>query len=448
MFDRLVAAFGEGNVFKDVDSIPLGSDFAQVIAEQLKDCNVVIVVIGRFWLTVRGQDKTPRLQDPADYVRIEIEQALNSRALVVPALIGNVAMPGEAELPDPIRRLARKNAISIRPDPDFHRDMDRLVRSIQEHFNRKDLASPSPVPPKQRSGLATPPNTARVVEAQLAFPREFTNSIGMRFVLIPAGKFLMGSPDDEEGREYGWGGEGPLHEVAITRPFYLGIHPVTQEQYEKVMGNNPSYFSAEGRGKDKVRGLDTRSFPVEQVSWEEAQTFLQQLAARKEEKEKTRQYHLPTEAEWEYSCRGGHPSHMFHFGNTLTPRQANYDNIIGRTSEVGSYPANAFGLFDMHGNVWEWCQDWYKGDYYQNSPRQDPTGPSEGQYLYRRGVIWNLFSPPVDPPGPSNGMGRVLRGGGWHSIGQCCRSAFRTGCFPTDRSYYLGFRAAVVLSGE
>jgi hypothetical protein len=151
IFDRLVAAFGERAVFKDVDSIPLGSDFANVIAEQLNDCNVVIVVIGRFWLTVRGQDGAPRLHNPADYVRIEVEQALNSRALVIPVLVGNVAMPSEAQLPESIRQLARKHAVSIRPDPDFHRDMDRLVRSLIEHFKQKKSRNVSPVSPARQA---------------------------------------------------------------------------------------------------------------------------------------------------------------------------------------------------------------------------------------------------------------------------------------------------------
>jgi hypothetical protein len=145
MFDRLVAVFGQGNVFKDVDSIPLGSDFADVIAERLNECDVVIVVIGRFWLTVRGEDGKPRLNDPGDYVRIEIEQALNSRALVVPALVGNLDMPREAQLPKSIQRLARKHAISVRPDPDFHRDMDRLIRGLQEHLDRKSSPDAQPI---------------------------------------------------------------------------------------------------------------------------------------------------------------------------------------------------------------------------------------------------------------------------------------------------------------
>jgi hypothetical protein len=138
MFDRLVTTFGKGSVFKDVDSIPLGFDFADLIAERLHDCKVVIIVIGPFWLTVRSQDGTPRLYNPTDLVRIEVEQSLKSRALVVPALVGNAAMPHEEELPPSIQKLTRKNAISIRPDPDFHRDMDRLIHGLQNYFSQNN----------------------------------------------------------------------------------------------------------------------------------------------------------------------------------------------------------------------------------------------------------------------------------------------------------------------
>jgi hypothetical protein len=150
IFDRLVAAFGIGNVFKDVDSIPLGADFANVIAEQLYDCDIVIVIIGRFWLSVRAQDGLSRLHNPKDYVRIEIEQALLSRALVVPALVGSTGMPQEEQLPESIRDLTRRNAIPIRPDPDFHRDVDRLIRGLQDYcgLNKPINAAPAARAPK------------------------------------------------------------------------------------------------------------------------------------------------------------------------------------------------------------------------------------------------------------------------------------------------------------
>jgi formylglycine-generating enzyme required for sulfatase activity len=280
-------------------------------------------------------------------------------------------------------------------------------------------------PPKEPEGPAGKAALPPAPPAALAQPS--TNSIGMRLVLIPAGTFTMGSPPDEAGRR---ADEGPQHEVEITRPFYLGLHEVTQAQYREVMGNNPSYFAPTGGGKEKVRNQDTDSFPVETVSWEDAVRFCERLSARAEEKRAGLRYRLPTEAEWEYACRGGVPLPYpaFHFGNSLSSRQANFegnnpyggaekDVYLQRTTKVGSYAPNRFGLFDMHGNVWEWCADWYGEDYYQASPRQDPQGPR-------------------------NGTRRVLRGGSWLYSGQNCRAAYRGRSEPGGPYVTFGFRVA------
>ena len=244
--------------------------------------------------------------------------------------------------------------------------------------------------------------------------QEFVNSIGMKLALIPAGKFLMGSPASEAERS---GDEGPQHEVEITKPFYLGIHPVTQEQYATVMGKNPAHFT-----KDEGGGP---SHPVEQVSWEDAVEFCHKLSEKPEEKRLGRMYRLPTEAEWEYACRGGAPSaRPVHFGDSLSSAQANFNGnypyggeskgqYLERTTAVGSYKANAFGLFDMHGNVWEWCADWFR-DYPRKSLK--------------------------DPAGPATGTHRVLRGGSWSYFGHDCRSAFRDYDDPGYRSHSVGFR--------
>jgi uncharacterized protein (TIGR02996 family) len=257
---------------------------------------------------------------------------------------------------------------------------------------------------------------------------EVVNAIGMRLALIPPGRFRMGSPSSEtHRREY----EGPLHEVEITRPFYLGVFPVTQAQWQAVMGSNPSYFSATGDGKVQVKGMDTSSFPVETVSWEDAHVFLERLSALPEEVKSGRRYRLPTEAEWEYCCRSGASSSTaFHFGDSLTFTQANFNGqepygaaekgpLPGRTCLVGSYRPNALGLYDMHGNVWEWCLDWVDERYYGACPAQDPPGPSHGSY-------------------------RVLRGGGWWYDGRYCRSAFRGLNSPEHRHHDSGLRVVAV----
>jgi uncharacterized protein (TIGR02996 family) len=149
------------------------------------------------------------------------------------------------------------------------------------------------------------------------------NSVGMRFVLVPAGRFVMGSPEDEEGRD---GDEGPQHEVAITRPFWMGAFPVTQQEYERVAGINPSHFSKTGSGKKKVKRLETSCFPVESVSWEDAVAFCTKLSSLPDESATGRVYRLPTEAEWEYACRAGASDGApFHVGRFLSSAQANFD---------------------------------------------------------------------------------------------------------------------------
>jgi formylglycine-generating enzyme required for sulfatase activity/predicted Ser/Thr protein kinase len=257
------------------------------------------------------------------------------------------------------------------------------------------------------------------------------NSIGMKFVLIPAGRFVMGSPAGEADRA---ADEGPQHEVVLTRPFYLGEFQVTQHEYEQVTGQMSSHFSHHGDGQDKVRDLDTGRFPVEQVSWEDAVAFCRLLSDLAQERRRGRIYRLPTEAEWEYACRGGvMGSEPFSFGTALSSYQANFNGTypyggaqpgpyLERTTTVGSYPANGFGLHDMHGNVWEWCSDWY------------------GEYLRSEGPL-------RDPGGPRNGSRRVMRGGAWNYTGKSCRSAVRNGLIPGNRYKIVGFRVVLLVEG-
>ena len=256
-----------------------------------------------------------------------------------------------------------------------------------------------------------------------------TNSIGMKLRRIPAGEFLMGSPDSDPGATED---EKPQHRVRISRPFYMGVYAVVQEEYQRVMAHNPSFFSATGHGKNKVTGLNTARFPVEQIRWPDAMDFCRRLSELPAEKQAGRVYRLPTEAEWEYACRAGTTT-AFHCGDSLSSRQANFNGnhpyggaakgpFLSRSAEVGSYPPNAFGLYDMHGNVWQWCADWYGRTYYQESPVDDPRGPTQGSR-------------------------RVIRGGEWYGDARDCRSAFRYADLPTGVFYVMGFRV-VMTSGD
>jgi len=253
-----------------------------------------------------------------------------------------------------------------------------------------------------RTDPAKPPDAATVKKhmtpAQLALGDPVVNSVGMLLVPIPAGEFQMGSPDSEAGRV-----ENEIqHVVKIAKPFYLGQHEVTQGQFERVMGKTPSHF----KGKQN---------PVETVRWNEAVEFCRKLSELPEEKAAGYVYRLPTEAEWEYSCRAGTQT-MYSFGDSESELgdYAWYIKNSGVTTHpVGSKKPNAWGLYDMHGNVREWCQDWH-GDYPSGSVT-DPTGAASGSY-------------------------RVHRGGSWGLNSGLCRSALRIWDAPDDRYHYLGFR--------
>jgi formylglycine-generating enzyme required for sulfatase activity len=236
-------------------------------------------------------------------------------------------------------------------------------------------------------------------------PKEITNSIGMKLLLLPTGTFTMGSPLGESERR----DNERQHSATISGPFWLGIYEVTQSQYEGVMGENPCDFE----GADR---------PVESVSWEDAVEFCRRLSALREEREAGRVYRLPTEAEWEYACRAGSTT-AFSFGDDrgqLGDHGWFSSNSGSETHPVGQKQPNAWGLYDMHGNVWEWCGDFY-GEY--------PTGAV------------------TDPEGPKEGLVRVLRGGSWGSVAARCRSSYRLRSNPSYRLIDFGFRVALGSSG-
>ncbi len=283
-----------------------------------------------------------------------------------------------------------------------------------------------------------------------------TNSIGMTLKFVPSGTFLMGSnkadvqlavQSDSYFRADEAKSEQPQHRVQITKPVYMAQYETTQAQYEQVMGINPSTFSATGGRRAEVADQATDQFPVDMVSWFDAVEFCIKLS-EKEGREpcyrltnierargsinsanvlilKGNGYRLPTEAEWEYACRA-ETTTPFHFGLKSNGAEANVDGNApfgptakgpykARTATVGSYSANAFGLYDMHGNVSEWCQDWYDEEYYSRRVE-------------------------LDPQGAANGTSRVQRGGSWFSGNRNLRSAGRGSSAPTSRENDCGFR--------
>ncbi len=302
----------------------------------------------------------------------------------------------------------------------------RLIRAIEFQF-RKSSAAPAK-PPRETTVPTAKPESSPSSSAQ-----KVSNSLGMALVRIEPGSFLMGSSKDPIDRlmrefpdsEREWlDAEQPQHTVKITRLFYLGAHPVTQGQYQAVMGNSPSYF----KGSDDL--------PVEMVSWFDAVAFCNRLSERERRAPFYRidgtevtilggdGYRLPTEAEWEYACRAG-SSTLYPFGDNASAlgEFAWYTkNSENKTHPVGQKSSNAWGLHDMLGNVWEWCADWYDEKYYASSP-------------------------PADPAGASGAAFRVFRGGSWSFDPRYCRSALRNGFAPADWGSNLGFRLSLGQSG-
>jgi formylglycine-generating enzyme required for sulfatase activity len=535
IYDRLAGHFGHDEVFLDVDTIPFGVDFRTYLTDWVSGCDGVIVVIGSRWLDCRFENGPMagqrRLDDPADFVRIEVATALARDIPVIPVLVGGSSMPGPDQLPPDLSGLAFRNAAEVRSGRDFHLHMDRLIRWL----GRPPKPVPPPEPKAQRkperiqpsrreappraeeAGGAVPAASVSTPEAPVeALPldvdppgRELTNSIGMSLVSIPAGEFAMGSPDEDSGDsldekpqhrvwistrfylsrfmdrlirwleevgcavpatsvstpeapgealppdvdppgreltnsigmslvsipagEFAMGSpdedsgdsldEKPQHRVWISTRFYLSRFQVTQDQYQQVMGDNPSFFKGDG------------CLPVEMISWFDAIAFCNRLSEREKlapyykvaGQEVTiaggQGYRLPTEAEWEYACRAGSTTRYgYEDEATKLGDYAWYDDnskVIGsrQTHRVGQKRPNAWGLHDMHGNIWEWCWDWYAPNFYNQSLDKDPAGPATGSI-------------------------RVLRGGSFNDSASNLRSAIRYRNRPTNRNSDFGVRPA------
>jgi formylglycine-generating enzyme required for sulfatase activity len=296
----------------------------------------------------------------------------------------------------------------------------------ESHGNFTGFRVVVPVPDRQAPALLRAPFTKEQADLaraewsaflhiaerkQLPLPK----GAKLELVLIPPGKFRMGT-------EGNMATEAP-HEVTIEKPFYLAVTETTQEQYQAVTGENPSYFQAEGSGKDKLGAItDTSKFPVDTVNWYEAEAFCRQIKAE-----------LPTEAQWEFACRAGTTTE-YHFGTSLNGDEANCKGtdpfgtaILGpflqRTTAAGSYKPNAFGLFDMHGNVYEWCQDQTT-----KAEHVEATGPK----------------PPAKPAKDAKDY-RILRSGAWDRPPKMCRSAYRGYNMPGFHANFNGFRVVVPL---
>jgi len=509
LFNDLIARLGENSVFMDVDSIALGRDFRSVLQETTASCDLMLVLIGRNWVEAKDEGGRIRLQNPADYVRLEIDAALKRDIAVTPVLVQGAGMPAAEDLPAEIRDLAYRNGFELSHSR-WESDVGEMVRrldldgpgggrqvkpvaleqSVLAPSGSRGISATPAVPqakaqrelfgwrvrptrrqtigiaalavagtgvaiaaPSIRRLLSRPAlrtisfDAASVDERGMRNPREkysaaiFTEALGLGagldMVSIPAGSFTMGAPADEPERRPN---EGPQHHVTLAA-FFIGASPVSQAQWAAVISAHPDRIHLElDPSPSFFKGID---LPVESISWSQAEEFCLRLAAITGQP-----YRLPSEAEWEYACRAGTTT-SFNVGPTITAELANYcgtggavcgDNggksvasdvyndvqyssgaygqgpvgvFRGTTTRPGTFPPNRFGLYDMHGNVWEYCLDKW-ADSYADAPLDGTpytSGPRDSQ--------------------------RVLRGGSWSHNPAICRSAYRDSIDP-DLSGWQG----------
>ncbi len=446
-----VCGFDEVFVDRDTGKIPAGSNYRDEIEKAVRASDVILVLIGEKWQSLLDQKR----DDPNDMVQLEIRLGLELNKKVVPILLGG-PMPGLGDLPEPLRDFHFCNGQSFEPDT-----MDSLLPLLLKSLLGESEAAPSPPEPQPpsdginllRDYAAKARQRAEAEASREQRLAERKKAWGDQFAQFQE---LRGNPhlDSEEIREAlqtlcrhwevefpdDWDGKMPLKTewvgeslvlkqsfeerfelgngvrmpfcyipagsfqrkgftITLTKDFWLAKYPITQGEWTAIMGSNQSHFTKAGERA-----------PVERVSWDDAWEFCQKTSLR-----------LPTEAEWEYACRAGTTGDYNVDGESLDELGWYIQNSGETTHPVGEKMPNAWGLHDMHGNVWEWCQDWCEDAY----PKQDLT----------------------DPTGPQGGPFRVYRGGCISSSAAGCRSAYRGATRPSPRSFDLGFRPLLVPSG-
>lgn len=396
LYDHIEAKFQPEQIFMDIDMEP-GLDFVEEIEGAVSSCDVLIAVIGPQWLGISDDAGRRRIDGEQDWVRLEIATALARKIRVIPCLVDKARMPRGAELPEDLALLARRQAVTLTHER-FRADVERVTKVIARILGGK----PKVERPKREAAPRSRPAVADraaspSVPAEPVEKGQVITAQGLEYVWIPPGTFQMGAlPDDDLARN----NEKPRHEVEITAGLWMSRTAVT-------VGSYKVFTEATGREMPEAPEFNARwnkqNHPVVNVSWENATAYCEWAGGR-----------LPSEAEWEYAARGGKSGLLYPHGNELTKRDAQYDSSDG-TAEVGRYAPNGYGLYDMAGNVWEWCSDWYGEEYYKSSPRQDPQGPSNGDY-------------------------RVLRGGSWYYYPWYLRVSGRSWVPPDFRSSGFGFR--------
>lgn len=433
IYDALEARFGRERVFKDVDNIPVGVNFGDYIKTILPRCRVALILMGPHWTGVQDSAGRRRLEDPNDWVRVEVETALATPGLqVVPVLVNGAQMPRAEELPASLQPLLLLNAAVIRRDPDFRSDIERLGTALRASVRTGLLdlgAIGGAGKPARHSNLKAPPSKSRslwvgaagasalIVAALLSWQpisrfllsargdasQVDTTGISQspaasapplrdgealrdcdvicpEMVIVPGGSFTMGS--DAPGRA---ADEHPAHQVTISR-FAVAKYETTFSEWDACVAAGACRTVSD---KNWGRG----NHPVINVSWDDAQTYVRWLSQRT-----GHTYRLLSEAEWEYAASGGTRT-PYWWGDAAPScdaavrNGANFDPCNHRTVSVGSYAANPFGLYDVHGNVWEWVQDCYDSGYAQ-APRDGSAAERPNcEVRTIRGGSWYFSAP-------------------------------------------------------
>jgi formylglycine-generating enzyme required for sulfatase activity len=390
LYDRLSQRFGGDQIFMDIDTIEPGLDFVEVIEKAVGSCDVLIALIGRQWLTITDATGRRRLDNPEDFVRLEIATALDRNIRGIPVLVRGATMPRSTDLPDVLKKLSRRNALEI-SDTRFHYDVNRLIETLE-----KVLGVPE-----------TPPPTPEVRRREKAVPAR--QPFDPEMVLIPAGEFLMGSdPSVDKGA---FSDEQPQHTLYLP-DYYLAKTPVTNAQYAAFLQATGYEQPEDWKGGNPPKGKEDH--PVVNVSWHDAVAYCRWLS------EATgKPYRLPSEAEWEKGARGS-DGRIYPWGNQWDAERCNA-GIGGPedTTTVGAYPegASPYGLLDMAGNVWEWTR---------SVKKKYPYNPEDGREDLR-----------VEGP-------RVLRGGSWaYDVEWFARCSYRDLVLPSLFLDLCGFRVVV-----
>jgi formylglycine-generating enzyme required for sulfatase activity len=421
------------HVFMDIDSIPPGANFRKILKGWVDECEVLLALIGPGWIEATDpKTKSRRLDNPSDFVRIEIGEALARDIPVVPVLIDGTPMPDIDLLPNSLKELVDRQAefVDCRT---FDADVGRLIKKLRltQGVGQSAPIQPAAAPPRGASGtdrmraegrIEVDSNFIRGAPEGWFKPGAGTTECfkdhehGPELVVVPAYEFSMGSTDYDS--------EKPVHKVAIPSPFAVGRFAVTFAEWDACVadGGCKGY-----RPDDRGWGRDRR--PVINVNWDDAKRYIDWLNAKT-----GKTYRLLSEAEREYVTRAGTTT-PFWWGAAITPRQANYDGSAEpykgggakgeyrrQTVPVDSFEANPWGLFNVHGNVWEWCEDAWHGNY--------NGAPTDGSAWLQRG----------------DASRRVVRGGSWLNDPPVLRAANRSSVASVNRYFDLGFRLARTLN--